>query len=56
MHAWRDPAVWRRIQANGMARHFGWEESASHYLEVYQRAIALARPDARQAFSGSAQR
>ena len=56
MHAWRDPAVWRRIQANGTARHFGWEESASHYLEVYQRAIALARPDARQAFSGSAQR
>jgi starch synthase len=40
--AWREPAVWRRIQANGMARHFGWEESAAHYLEVYERARAYA--------------
>lgn len=42
--AWREPARWRRIQANGMARHFGWEESASHYIEVYQRAIARSQP------------
>lgn len=41
---WREPARWRRIQANGMARHFGWEESAAHYLEVYQRAIAQSQP------------
>lgn len=32
----RDPARWRRVQANGMARHFGWEDSALQYLEVYQ--------------------
>jgi starch synthase len=56
LKAWRDPAVWRRIQANGMARHFGWEESASHYVEVYQRAVAQALPDAHHSFSGSAQR
>jgi starch synthase len=42
--AWREPARWRRIQANGMARHFGWEESAQHYVEVYQRAIAHSLP------------
>jgi starch synthase len=38
--AWRQPQEWRRIQANGMARHFGWEDSAMQYLDVYQRARA----------------
>jgi starch synthase len=40
---WREPQKWRRIQANGMARHFGWEDSAMQYLEVYERAILQAR-------------
>ena len=40
---WRQPAQWRRLQANGMARHFGWEDSALEYLEVYQRALLMAR-------------
>ncbi|HVE53033.1 MAG TPA: glycogen synthase GlgA [Ramlibacter sp.] len=40
--AYRDALRWRRIQDNGMARHFGWEDSAHRYLEVYQRA-ALQR-------------
>lgn len=40
--AWREPPQWRRIQANGMARHFGWEDSAMQYLEVYQRAMMEA--------------
>ena len=39
---WREPQRWRRIQGNGMARHFGWEDSALQYLEVYQRAALLA--------------
>ena len=34
--AWRERDRWRRIQANGMARHFGWEDSARQYVEVYQ--------------------
>jgi starch synthase len=52
--AWRQPQLWRRLQANGMARDFGWEDSAMQYLEVYQRAAALAggaagpRPDLSQ--------
>jgi len=41
--AWREPQRWRRIQANGMARHFGWEDSAMQYLEVYERALLDAR-------------
>lgn len=40
---WREPQRWRRIQANGMARHFGWEDSALQYLEVYERALLQAR-------------
>jgi starch synthase len=36
MRLWREPAAWRRLQSNAMARHFGWEDSALQYLEVYQ--------------------
>jgi starch synthase len=43
MQAWREPARWRRIQLNGMARSFGWEDSAVHYLQVYHQAIERAR-------------
>ena len=43
LRAWREPQQWRRIQANGMARHFGWEDSAMQYLEVYERALQEAR-------------
>ncbi|MEJ5989111.1 glycogen synthase GlgA [Ramlibacter sp. PS3R-8] len=40
--AWREPKQWKRIQANGMARHFGWEDSARRYLEVYRAAAIEA--------------
>ncbi|HEX7888100.1 MAG TPA: glycogen synthase GlgA [Ramlibacter sp.] len=43
---WREPQKWRRLQANGMARHFGWEDSAVQYIEVYQRAAMEAAGDA----------
>ena len=42
--AWRDAALWRRIQANGMARQFSWDESAAQYLEVYEKALRDVRP------------
>ena len=35
--AWKDPRRWRAIQLNGMAKDFGWEESARKYLEVYRK-------------------
>ena len=38
-----DPAIWHRIQRNGMARRFGWEESAAKYAQVYERALSIAR-------------
>jgi starch synthase len=36
--AYADHPRWRRIQANGMARDFGWETSAAAYVEVYRKA------------------
>jgi starch synthase len=42
MQAYRQPAQWRRIQANGMARDFGWERSAAQYVQVYERAMQQA--------------
>jgi starch synthase len=41
--AYADAAIWERIQRNGMARRFGWEQSAARYVEVYERALAAAR-------------
>jgi starch synthase len=35
--AWKDPRRWRSIQLNGMAKDFGWEESAKKYIEVYRK-------------------
>jgi starch synthase len=40
--ACKQPQPWRRIQSNGMARDFGWEDSATQYLDVYQAAALLA--------------
>jgi starch synthase len=42
LKAWQQPQQWKKIQANGMARHFGWEDSAQQYVQVYQRARAFA--------------
>ncbi|MEJ8839619.1 glycogen synthase GlgA [Ramlibacter sp. AN1133] len=40
--AWKQPQQWRRIQSNGMARDFGWEDSALQYIDVYRAAALLA--------------
>ncbi len=42
MRLWREPQQWRRIQSNGMARDFGWEDSALRYVELYERAALEA--------------
>ncbi len=33
-----EPAVWRSIQMNGMARDFSWQASAREYAKVYEAA------------------
>jgi starch synthase len=43
MDAWRARDVWKRIQLNGMARPFAWEQSAERYLDVYRKAIETSR-------------
>ncbi|MBA4179108.1 MAG: hypothetical protein C0506_00825 [Anaerolinea sp.] len=37
--AFRDPTLWRRLQANGMSRDFSWRASATHYVETYNAAL-----------------
>ncbi len=41
--AWREPAVWRRLQRVGMGQDFSWARAAGRYLDAYQRAIAARR-------------
>jgi starch synthase len=43
MQAWREPPRWQRIQRNGMARQFGWNQSATRYLRVYEQAIEQSK-------------
>ena len=33
-----EPAVWRRIQLNGMAKDFSWQVSAMEYTKLYEAA------------------
>jgi len=33
-----EPAVWHRIQLNGMAKDFSWQASASEYARLYETA------------------
>ena len=35
-----DRATWRRVQETGMKRDFSWRQSAEHYLDLYQQALA----------------
>ena len=38
--AFADGPRWRRIQANGMARDFGWDRSAAKYVQVYNKVLS----------------
>ena len=38
--AYADTPRWRRIQASGMARDFGWDRSAAQYVAVYRQVLA----------------
>ncbi|MCC6473946.1 MAG: glycogen synthase GlgA [Burkholderiales bacterium] len=41
--AWRDPAAWRALQRNGMARDFGWSASAARYARLYEELLRAPR-------------
>jgi starch synthase len=49
LEVWKEPALWRRVQANGMRCDFTWERSARDYIKVYRRAIAARAGESRQA-------
>lgn len=37
--AWRDPARWRRMQREAMARDFGWTQPARRYAALYAQIM-----------------
>jgi starch synthase len=41
--AWRDRDSWRKIQLNGMAQDFSWQQSAERYLALYREAVNIER-------------
>jgi glycogen synthase len=34
-----EPAIWRRIQTNGMVKDFSWQVSAVEYAGLYEVAV-----------------
>jgi starch synthase len=38
---YHDPVAWEEMMREAMARDFGWERSASRYLNVYRRVLGL---------------
>jgi starch synthase len=42
LRAFRQPEVWRRIQARGMREDFSWSRSADRYVAAYHRVSAAA--------------
>jgi starch synthase len=41
--AYREPATWRALQRNGMARDFGWGTGARRYAELYRSLVESDR-------------
>ncbi|HFD81566.1 MAG TPA: glycogen synthase, partial [Gammaproteobacteria bacterium] len=41
LNLYAHPRIWRDIVRTGMQQDFSWERSASRYLELYQRLLAL---------------
>ena len=39
IETWRDRKAWVKIQKAGLARHFGWDESASRYVALYESMV-----------------
>ena len=39
-----EPAVWRRIQLNGMAKDFSWQVSAIEYAKLYEGGLEIQKP------------
>lgn len=39
---YKDRQAWERLQGNAMREDYSWERSAKRYMEIYERAIAIA--------------
>ena len=41
LSAYRQPLLWRKIRAAGMARDFGWGRAAAAYEDVYRKLVGV---------------
>ena len=39
LQLWRDPAVWRQVQRNGMKADFSWTRSGAAYAGLYRELL-----------------
>jgi starch synthase len=46
LQTYRNPAAWRRLMLNGMARDFSWDASAAQYVKLYEGLVAARRAQA----------
>jgi len=46
LKVYKDQKVWRKLQANGMAKDFSWHTSAAEYVRLYQAARKARIPRA----------
>jgi starch synthase len=44
---YRDRPAWRELQRRGMARRFGWEDSAQRYVDLYRSCLVSAETTCR---------
>jgi starch synthase len=40
---YRNPRIWKALQARGMRQNFSWDRSAREYVKLYERALAGKR-------------
>jgi starch synthase len=45
MHRFYDNEAWRPRVYEAMGRDFGWDSSATRYVQMYRRALARANPE-----------
>lgn len=43
---YRNPRIWKALQARGMRQDFSWDRSACEYVKLYERALARKRSGA----------
>ncbi len=44
LSTYADPRAWTRVRKNGMAKQFGWDVQAPHYVALYESMLPVEAP------------